>query len=469
MPGVRSAAVAGQFYPADPATLRAAVREYLRGGSRVPGGVPKALIAPHAGYVYSGPIAGSAYAALEPLRGQIERVVLLGPAHRVFVRGLAAPHTEWFDTPLGAVAIDRKAVSMLEGLPQVGLSDHAHAQEHSLEVQLPFLQEVLGEFALVPLVVGDASVEEVAEVLELLWGGDETLIIVSSDLSHYLDYETARRVDQATSQAIESMCPEKIEHEGACGRIPVQGLLLAARAHGLQPTTVDLRNSGDTAGPRDGVVGYGAYLLRSKAAGAGRGAERSDVVGENRESEGSSSASPSLTGFALECIERGLGGRRRPPEIDEHTLPAEWREPRACFTTLRIHGELRGCTGTFDATQSLGANVARSAWRAAFADPRFVPVSRDEFDLLEVEVSLLDPPRPFFVDSRADLIAQLVPGVDGLIVREGSREATFLPDVWKSLPNPDDFVDALFAKARLPEGHWSSKLEFERYTTTKAK
>ncbi len=263
MPGVRSPAVAGQFYQADPTALRAAVREYVRAGCRVGGTAPKALIAPHAGYVYSGPIAGSAYAALEPLRDQIERVVLLGPAHRVFVRGLAAPEADAFSTPLGPVAIDRAAIAQLEDLPQVSVSDRAHAAEHSLEVQLPFLQEVLGDFALVPLVVGDASGAEVAQVIERLWGGEETLIVVSSDLSHYLDYDSARAIDDATSRAIEDLRPERIDYEGACGRIPVQGLLLTARDHGLEATTVDLRNSGDTAGPRDGVVGYGAYLFRA--------------------------------------------------------------------------------------------------------------------------------------------------------------------------------------------------------------
>ncbi|MDP6977741.1 MAG: AmmeMemoRadiSam system protein B [Myxococcota bacterium] len=450
MPEVRSPAVAGQFYPADPVSLRTSVREYLEAGHRPGGAPPKALIAPHAGYVYSGPIAGSAYAALEPLRGRIERVVLLGPAHRVFVRGLAAPTVEVFATPLGEVAIDQSAIAMLADLPQVTLSDRAHAPEHSLEVQLPFLQEVLGQFTLVPLVVGDATGGEVAEVLDRLWGGDETLIVVSSDLSHYLDYETARHMDEATSHAIEAMHPEQIETEGACGRIPVQGLLLAARDHGLRPTTVDLRNSGDTAGPRDGVVGYGAYLLKPET------------------SNDASSPSRSLKRFALECIEHGLDHEQRPPKIAERDLPDEWRTPRACFTTLRLAGELRGCMGSFDVTQSLAMNVARTACRAAFEDPRFGPLSREEFDRLEVEISILGEPQPLPADSRAELIARLVPGVDGLIVRDGPHQATFLPDVWGSLPDPDDFVDALLTKAGLPTGHWSPILQFERYTTTKA-
>jgi AmmeMemoRadiSam system protein B len=261
MPRVRPPAVAGHFYPEAPGALRASVRRELRGARRERGAPPKALIVPHAGYVYSGAVAASAYARIEPLRGLTRRVVLLGPAHRVPVRGLAAPTADQFATPLGSVPVDREALDALLALPQVVVSDPAHAFEHSLEVQLPFLQELLGEFALVPLVVGDAEPQEVAEVLERLWGGDETLVVVSSDLSHYLDYDSARRLDAETSQAIVDLRPEALDPDRACGCIPVQGLLLTARRRGLRVSAVDLRSSGDTAGSRDQVVGYGAYLV----------------------------------------------------------------------------------------------------------------------------------------------------------------------------------------------------------------
>jgi AmmeMemoRadiSam system protein B len=258
---VRSPAVAGTFYPGTRRELEGAVRSYLGQTRPEEGDAPKALIAPHAGYAYSGPIAASAYALLAPVRERIERVVLLGPAHRVFVRGLAAPDPAAFATPLGEIPIDRAALERLAALPQVSLRPDAHAPEHSLEVHLPFLQVVLDEFSLVPLVVGDASGEEVAEVLEALWGGPETLIVVSSDLSHYESYATARRMDAATTRAIEALRPEGIRRDDACGRVPIQGLLRAARSHGLNPRTLDVRNSGDTAGPRDAVVGYGAWAF----------------------------------------------------------------------------------------------------------------------------------------------------------------------------------------------------------------
>ncbi|MBI5460574.1 MAG: AmmeMemoRadiSam system protein B [Gammaproteobacteria bacterium] len=264
MQTIRPPAVAGMFYPADAGELQTQVNDFLRSAAATniaTDAPPKALIAPHAGYIYSGPIAASAYARVRALREQITRVVLLGPAHRVAFRGLAASSARAFRTPLGDIPVDSAALSALSTLPQVRTLDEAHAQEHSLEVQLPFLQTVLDSFTLLPLVVGDATYAEVAEVLEHVWGGPETLIVISSDLSHYHDYVTAQRMDTATSHAIETLQPERIDYEHACGRTPVGGLLTAARAHGLHAEIVDLRNSGDTAGPRDQVVGYGAYVI----------------------------------------------------------------------------------------------------------------------------------------------------------------------------------------------------------------
>jgi AmmeMemoRadiSam system protein B len=259
---IRRPAVAGSFYPAQATQLRAAVTAYLDEVKVAPAAArPKALIAPHAGYIYSGPIAASVYSPLMPFASELERVILLGPSHRVPLRGLAATSADAFATPLGTVPVDRDAVECVLGLPQVKILDSAHSDEHSLEVQLPFLQHILRRFSLVPFAVGDASEEEVAEVLEALWGGPETLIVVSSDLSHYYNYETARRRDEATTRAIEALDPEGLDEESACGRTPVRGLLLAARRHGLEVRTLDLRSSGDTAGPRDQVVGYGAYVL----------------------------------------------------------------------------------------------------------------------------------------------------------------------------------------------------------------
>ena len=262
MAAIRRPAVAGIFYPADPVQLGAMVNSYLAAaGPAEAATVPKAIIAPHAGFVYSGAIAASAYARIEPARATITRVVLIGPSHRVALKGLALPGAEGFATPFGTVQVDATAVAAIAGLPQVSVMQAAHADEHSLEVHLPFLQRALDDFTLVPLVVGEATADDVAEVLELLWGGAETLIVISSDLSHYHDYETARRMDARTSEAIEVLDGGRIGYDDACGRIPVGGLLAVARRRGMSAATIDLRNSGDTAGPSERVVGYGAYVF----------------------------------------------------------------------------------------------------------------------------------------------------------------------------------------------------------------
>ena len=268
MASIRPAAVSGSFYPGEASALAAEVAAYL---AEAPGShpgmpAPKAIIAPHAGYIYSGPIAAAIYARLAPLRGTVHRVVLAGPAHRVYVQGAAIPSAKAFASPLGTVALDVDALARLAQLPFVEVSDRAHAFEHSLEVHLPFLQSVLGDFRLVPIVVGEATPEEVARLYELLWGGDETLLVVSSDLSHYLPYRDAQVRDGETARAILRL-DEHLHPEEACGAAPINGLLRAARRHGLQAEQVDLRNSGDTAGDRERVVGYGAFAFHAPAPG----------------------------------------------------------------------------------------------------------------------------------------------------------------------------------------------------------
>jgi AmmeMemoRadiSam system protein B len=260
---VRPPAVAGAFYPGEAASLDSVVQAMLRVETshiEVAERVPKAIMVPHAGYIYSGAIAARAYAQLAAGRNTIRRVVLLGPVHRVPVRGLALPGANFFATPLGKIEVDQEAVATLRALPQVVVSPGAHAQEHSLEVQLPFLQAVLDDFKLVPLAVGDATSIEVAQVLETLWGGAETLIVISSDLSHFLPYSAAQEADRATVQNIISL-QDGISHAQACGGTPVNGLMLAARRHHLQPQLLGLCNSGDTAGDKARVVGYAAIAF----------------------------------------------------------------------------------------------------------------------------------------------------------------------------------------------------------------
>jgi AmmeMemoRadiSam system protein B len=269
MSTIRPPAVAGLFYPGEPALLQSMVDQLLDDASTqaaiaaqpaLAAQQPKALIVPHAGYIYSGSTAAQAYAALAPWRKSIRRVILLGPTHRVAVNGLALPEAHTFVTPLGKIAIDPAARAAIVDLPQVGSSDRVHAQEHSLEVHLPFLQRVLDDFALLPLAVGETSPAEVAEVIDRLWGGPETLIVISSDLSHFLPYATAQTVDRESCEHILAL-DTTLHPEQACGAFPINGLLLAARQHGLQPRLLASCNSGDTAGDRNRVVGYASFAF----------------------------------------------------------------------------------------------------------------------------------------------------------------------------------------------------------------
>jgi AmmeMemoRadiSam system protein B/AmmeMemoRadiSam system protein A len=459
MPTTRPAAVAGSFYPADPRALRDALADHLASASTTEATAaerpPKLLVLPHAGYVYSGDVAALGYAPLARWRERITRVVLLGPVHRVPVRGLAAPTVGAFETPLGRVHVDQDALASLSDLPQVVQADFPHAQEHSLEVHLPFLQAVLGDgFTLVPLAVGDADPAEVAQVLDRLWGGDETLVVISSDLSHYLPYAQAQARDGATVQRILGFASDLKGNE-ACGAAPLNGALLVARQQGLVPRLLGLRNSGDAPGQgragRDRVVGYGAVAFEHAPL-------RADGTTEDEESE---SLGHTLVSTARQAIAQALGLPGTDTALPEHPALSQ---PGATFVTLHdADGQLRGCVGRLEASRALGDDVRANARAAAFHDNRFAPLRAREWDGLQVEVSLLDEPEPLAVRSEAEALAALRPGVDGVVLEWHGARATFLPQMWEQLPHPARFVAALKRKAGLPADFWAADVQLSRY------
>jgi len=450
---IRAAAVAGQFYAADAGQLRRDVEGYLSAAnpSQTGAACPKAIIAPHAGFVYSGPVAGTAYAAVAPARATVRHVIVLGPAHRVGFRGMALSSAAAFATPLGDVTLNRAAAAQISTLPGVVTLDDAHALEHSLEVHLPFLQVILDDFDLLPIVVGDADAQSVANVLEAVWGGPETLIVISSDLSHYHDYDTARALDAATAKAIEAGRLEDVTTKAACGGRPIQGLMALGQRKGFNIKLLDLQNSGDTAGGRDQVVGYAAFRIEEIAPNA---ASKQYDDQARRE----------MGRVAHKAVQHKLD-TGRDLKLSLKGWPAWALAKRASFVTLEKDGQLRGCIGSLQAHRPLIADVAANAYAAAFRDQRFAPVSADEFAAIEIKISVLSDPEELTFASEADLLAQIRAGQDGLILQDGARRGTFLPQVWEQLPDIDQFWTHLKGKAGLPQDHWSDSVRVWRYTT----
>ncbi len=449
MLNIRPSAVGGTFYPGNAVTLSASIDAMLEEAVRRNppaeiGSLPKVIIVPHAGYIYSGPVAASAFSLIRGGKGTINRVVLVGPVHRVPVKGVALSSASFFETPLGMIPLDSNAAQELADVPEIIVSDAAHGMEHSLEVQLPFLQRVLGEFSLIPLAVGDTGAGVVAQLLERLWGGPETLIVISTDFSHYKSYEAARIMDDATIQSLLNL-QLLTSYEQACGALPVNGLIVAARHKGLVPRLIDVRNSGDTAGDKDRVVGYASLALYEKAS-----------VQDDR-------------GRLLLAIARATLSSRFGilHAVDES---APWlAEPGACFVTLTKGGELRGCIGSLEPYRPLLQDLKQNALAAAFRDPRFPALELGELDKIRVEVSLLSSVSTIIFSDEADALAQLRPGIDGVIFEYGANRGTFLPQVWEQVPHPRDFFMHLKLKAGLKPDFWDNGVRLSRYTVKKYK
>jgi len=454
MSQVRTAAVAGQFYPGDRTRLQREV-EALLNAARTDAPCPKALIAPHAGYIYSGSVAARGYARVRNGADRISRVVLLGPSHRVGFRGIATTGADRYATPLGQIPLDKAAIRIAESLPGVVRMDEAHAREHSLEVHLPFLQRCLDDFLLAPMVVGQAEPEPVAALIDALWGGPETLVVVSSDLSHYLPYEEARGKDAATAALIEGRATD-ISPDRACGCKPLNGLMQVLRRRGLGVETVQVLNSGDTAGGPDRVVGYGTWVVEETA---------SATDGELAEGRLLSPAQRrQLLALARNTILHGLTGGGE-PEISLDRYHPALRAERGSFVTIDKRGQLRGCIGSLSARRPLVVDVAHNARAAAFRDERFEPLRMSEFADVELHISVLGPTRAMAVGSRDELVRGLRPGVDGLILQQGRHRSTYLPSVWEKIPRPESFVSELRAKAGLPRQGWSDDMRVWTYTT----
>ena len=475
---LRKPAVAGQFYPASTRKLGETVKKFMdqaraKTGGASTGRPPKAIIVPHAGYVYSGAIAASAYVLLEPAAETIKRVILLGPNHTVPLQYMALSSAKAFHTPLGDVTVDKEASAQISTLDGVIVSDAPHEKEHSLEVHLPFLQVLLGDFTVVPIVVGEVPLAQVASVIKTLWGGSETLIVVSSDLCHYVNYDEARKLDSRTCLAIENLNPSVISNNHACGRFPVGGLLEIAKRQNMKVTTLDVRNSGDTMGVRDNVVGYGSWMFqetsviqntplpvvykKTKNQTIADEFPLTDATGALLERHGEV-----LLKRAAQSIEYGLeNGTVQPTVIDDY--PDELVANGACFVTIKRNRQLRGCIGSFVAQRPLIKDVTENAFASSFKDLRFAPLKASEISELELSISVLGSLNEMIFSNEADFLLHLRPGADGLLIKDGIHQSIFLPFVWSQMPDTKTFVEQLKIKAGLTAGHWSDTLRAWRF------
>jgi hypothetical protein len=476
------------FYPRHPETLAKMVDAFLAEAQPEPVEKLRGLVCPHAGYEFSGPTAAFAYKLL--VGQDIRTVILMGGSHTALFDGASIPDADAYETPLGLIPISGKAAKLAEVKPFVvnppcqvqrpafwrfspgGAprpadwpperpafgEDTPHTWEHSLEVQLPFLQRTLKDFSIVPILFGQqpepehlgVDPEEVARVLARHID-DKTLLVASSDLSHYHNYETAKGLDATCCQAICSLNTEWMETQEACGKGPILALMHLARAKGWKAKLLDHRNSGDTAGDKLHVVGYAAVAFYEPGSGVG--------ARTPPEQPGQGKPTSEQQEFLLELARRTLGEvvrQKRLPQFDSAGVPPGLTDSRACFVTLNKDGRLRGCIGDIFPRRPLYQAVVYSAAAAAVADRRFRPVGPEELDEIEIEISLLSLPTRLEFKSPEELLERLRPGVDGVVLRLGQKQATYLPQVWEQIPDKQEFLERLAEKAGLERSGWRS-------------
>lgn len=442
---VRTPAVAGTFYPQQREELLLQVYAYLNGHKEKCAEKPKAIIVPHAGYVFSGSTAASAYKQLLPYKAEYHRIVLLGSTHRVAVTGVVVPEAEYFSTPLGMVKLAADHIKRMVNAGIAQYDDNAHKFEHSLEVQLPFIQKVFTDIEVIPVLMGELSIEQAVQFLHSVWGEADTLIIVSSDLSHYHSATAAGIIDADTRRKIALNDPS-IEFGQACASMPLNALMYLAQLKNLQSLITGYAHSGQHSGDNERVVGYLAATL-------------SPTTIEDFQ----------LGAVLLRIARAAIGGHWRKmspllfPEIPQLS------ELSATFVTLTKAGELRGCIGALQPYRSLFDDVQNNAISAAFNDPRFAPLAREELESVCIEVSRLSAAEKMRFSSEGELLAQLRPNVDGVIFRYRNYVSTFLPQVWEQLPTPEVFMRHLKVKAGLAENFWHESIEVSRYTVQKWK
>ena len=457
---VRESAVAGLFYPADYYQLEDTVNGYLKTVGSAMSKRPHMIIVPHAGYMYSAKVAASAYQRLLPFAKTIKKVVLIGPAHRVAVKGAALSSAASFKTPLGMVPTDKDIIAKLATQPLFCYNDKAHKHEHSLEVQLPFLQKILTNFTIVPILYGQSDPQKLAEALQPLLKREDTLLVFSADLSHYLSDDDAKLLDGTTAKMVAAGQP-LADHQ-SCGATGINTAMILAKKLGLHPQLLDMANSADVSGDTDSVVGYAAWIFAQKES-----ANKPKLSPLEQEVE-------NLNNFARhnrEDLQKIVTQALNYATQDKHYQPSRTEYPDvlfdkgAAFVTLTRNGELRGCIGSLLPNRAIALDLAENAYAAANEDSRFAPLSAEELKDTKYSISLLSGYERIRFTSQDDLLEQIIPEIDGLVLRDGDRQGLFLPSVWKQLPNKKDFLNNLKIKAGLSPSYWSPKVKIFRFRT----
>lgn len=455
---IRKPVYAGSFYPGTRSELTTFIEELTDRAKQtnvqnLPHTSIKALIMPHAGYIYSGLTA--AHISLVLKENQFNRVIVLAPDHRVGFKGGAISDVTAYETPLGLIPLNEDAVRLRQNKYLFQTIPASDRLEHSVEVVLPFLQYFLKKFELIPIVIGPGDIDSYSAALDPLFD-KKTLLVASSDLSHYLPYSEAVDRDRKTIQMILNLNAGKLlkQDNAACGKIPILIVINMARRHGWQPIFLHYSNSGDTAGDRSRVVGYAAIAFYGGS---------SMQKNNNTTRHLSKHQGQALGRLARKAIMEKLGLKSAKAESDPMTDNC-FQEHRGTFVTLTINKQLRGCIGNLESTESIMAGIKRNAVNAAFHDPRFAPLKADELDQVEIEISILTEPQPLEYRGSKDLLTKLRPHVDGVILREGTASATFLPQVWEQLPEPEHFLSHLCRKAGLSADTWEkTQLEISTY------
>ncbi len=432
---IRKPVVAGTFYPANKEQLRDMINKFLTQVKIDKNETlfPKALIVPHAGYIYSGPIAASGFALLKDKN--YKNTFLIGPSHHVYLKKASIPQVDYYETPIGLMKLSKISKELLneqyfEYIPQ------AHAEEHCLEVEIPFLQVVMNETEIIPIIVGQSSINEIADSLIKKIDKD-SLIIVSSDLSHYHSYNDAVKLDNQCVKSIINNDLNNIEKQEACGLYPIMILMKIANHFGWNAKLLDIRNSGDTSGSKNSVVGYAAIVFYEKV--------KKDFTLTDKDKN-----------ILFELARNAIIKKSRNIDTSKYQISDNLLEKRGCFVTLNLNNELRGCIGYIMPTKALYQAVIDNAYNAAYQDPRFFPVSEKEIKNLKIEISILTVPEKLNYSAKDELLKKLIPEKDGVIINKNGRSATFLPQVWEQLPEKELFLEHLCQKAGLSSNAWKN-------------